>query len=157
MKVLDFVAGAAFVTALIALPFSWYGLRRHTIRSLLVFGIPLLAFFCACSTSQEIAQGEVAKRLDTVSGKYQIYVNGTAAPNPKEVLMALKTLHWVSAHHSNPTKRISIEVSDDFGHIVLLLARDSGDPKEYWVFYPKYYITTYNEIGRIVTPVFDKY
>jgi hypothetical protein len=62
-----------------------------------------------------------------------------------------------SPHHSNPTKRINVEISEGSHHIVLSLARDSSDPREYWVFYPKYYITRHNEIGRIVAPVFDSY
>ena len=41
--------------------------------------------------------------------------------------------------------------------LVLRLARDSGDPKEYWVFFPKYGITSSSEIGRIKTSSFDSY
>ena len=73
------------------------------------------------------------------------------------MLSALKTLRPLSAHHSSPTKRINVHISEGSHRIALSLARDSSDPREYWVFYPKYYITRYNEIGRIVTPVFDNY
>jgi hypothetical protein len=157
MRVLDFIAGAAFVTALVALPFSFYSFRSHTIRSILAFGIPALTVLCACWTSQEIAQAKILRKLDTLSEKYQISINAKPAPDPHEVLFALKTLRWLPDHHSNPTKRINVEISDYSRHIVLSVARDSGDPREYWVFYPKYAITARNEIGRIVTPVFDDY
>jgi hypothetical protein len=77
--------------------------------------------------------------------------------DPEQISAILKTLNWLPTHHSSPTKRISVEIFDDPRHIVLSLARDSGNPREYWVFYPKYRITASNEIGRIVTPLFDGY
>jgi hypothetical protein len=41
--------------------------------------------------------------------------------------------------------------------LLLWVCRDSDNPREYWVYYPKYLITTYNEVGRLVTPIFDGY
>ena len=117
----------------------------------------MLIFFGACDTSQEIAQARVLDRLDIIAGKYRISIGAETVANPEEILVALKTLKWMPAHHSNPTKRINVEISDNSGRIILSLARDSGDPREYWVFYPKYFITRYNEIGRIVSPAFDNY
>jgi hypothetical protein len=157
VRVLDFVAGVAFVAALVAFPISLCNLGRHSIRNLLIFGISLLTFFCACETSQNMAQAQIVEKLEAISEKYQIFLNGKSAPNSHEILLALKTLKWPPDHHSHPTKRINVEISDDSRRIILSLARDSGDPREYWVFYPKYFITKYNEIGRIVTPVFDNY
>ena len=37
------------------------------------------------------------------------------------------------------------------------LGRDSALPQEYWVFYPKYRVTSNYEIGRVTTPMFDQY
>jgi len=42
-------------------------------------------------------------------------------------------------------------------YLVGMLGRDSGYAQECWVFYPKYRITSNNEIGRVTTPVFDEY
>lgn len=123
-----------------------------------MFAIPLLICFCADDGSRRYAHDRVLENLNALDENYQISINTTRASNPNEVLLALKTLHWLSPHHSSPRKRIQVEVSDgSHHHILLSLARDSGDPLEYWVFYPKYYITRHNEIGRIVTPVFDSY
>src|SRR4029077_9192860 len=108
-------------------------------------------------TSQEIAQGQVLDRLESIAGQYRISINGTAVPNSTQVLQALKSLKWMPAHHSSPTKRLTVEISDHSQRVIFSLARDSGNPREYWVFYPTYYITKYNEIGRIVTPLFDSY
>ena len=76
--------------------------------------------------------------LGAFDERSQISINATPAPNPKDVLLALKTLRPLSPHHSSPTKRINVEISEGSHHIALSLARDSGDPREYWVFYPKY-------------------
>ena len=76
-----------------------------------------------------------------------------------------QTLHWLPAHHSNPTKRLKIRISNHVPRLFLLLARDSGDPTEYWVFWPreywvfnpKYRLTADHDIGRIKTHLFDTY
>jgi|SRR5664279_1663736 len=157
MRILDYIAGVAFVAALVALPFSFYYFLRQPIRSALLFGLPMILLFCVCDGSQRYARDRVLETLGAFDERSQISVNATRAPNPKDVLLALKTLRPLSAHHSSPTKRINVELAEGSHHIALSLARDSSDPREYWVFYPRYYITGYNEIGRIVTPAFDNY
>ena len=157
MRILDYIAGVAAVAALVALPFTFYYFHRRPLRSVLILGIPILVSFCVCDGSQRYAQDRVLETLGAFGERSQISVNGTPAPNPKDVLLALKTLRSLSPHHSSPAKRINVEISEGSHHIALSLARDSSDPREYWVFYPKYYVTRYNEIGRIVTPMFDNY
>jgi hypothetical protein len=125
-------------------------------KAVLFFIVPILVAMAAADTSQHIARDQILDRLQALNGDYHISVNGKAADNPSEILATLKKLDWLPAHHSSPTKRISVQISDA-APITLELARDSGDPREYWVFYPKYYITKRNEVGRIVTPMFDAY
>ena len=157
MRVLDYIAGVAFVVALVAFPFTVYYSQRKPIQSALVFGIPLLIVLCVCDGSRRYAQDRVLETLGAFGERSQTSINATLASNPKDVLLALRALRSPSPHHSSPTKRINVEISEGSHHIVLSLARDSSNPREYWVYYPKYYITRYNEIGRIVTPVFDNY
>ena len=116
-----------------------------------------MVFLAASDTSQRIAQATVLDELDAFSEKSRISINGAPAPNPNEVLRAVKTLKWLRAHHSSPTKEFKVEVSDDSHQIVLWLARYSRNPREYWIFDPRNLVTRSNEIGRIVTPVFDSY
>ncbi len=97
------------------------------------------------------------RALQSFAGDYHVIVNGKPAENPDEVLATLKSLHWIFPHHSSPGRTIGIEISDQSHRVSLWLSRDSGDPHEYWVFYPKYYITKRNEIGRIITSLFDAY
>jgi len=157
MRALDYIAGISFLVALVAFPFAFYYFARKPIQCALVFGIPLITFFCVCDGSQRYARDRVLETLSAFSERPQVSINATPASNLKDVLLALRSLRPPSPHHSSPAKRISVEVAEGSHHIALSLARDSGNPREYWIFYPKYYITTYNEIGRVVTPLFDNY
>ena len=156
-KCLDIVAGAGFVAALLALPFSFYYFRRAPIPSALLFGIPLAISIVAADTGEIIARDEVLSALNSFGDSPNVTLNGRAVSNSREVLLALKALDQLPAHHSNPTKRLNVEITDHGQSIRIVLARDSGNPREYWVFYPKYYVTKNNEIGRIKTPLFDEY
>ena len=157
MKMLDFITVAAAVASLVAFPFSLYYFRRNPIRSALLFGVPLLVAIGAGETSQRLGQAELLDTLDAFDRECQVSINGSSVPNANDVLLTLKNLRWLPPHHSNPTKRIHVEIRKDSRHVVFSLARDSGNPQEYWVFYPKYYVTSRNEVGRIVTPLFDQY
>jgi hypothetical protein len=173
VRILDIIAGASFVTAIVALPFliwkwSIYLTRRRVsypslrdqvpipLTAVLFFIVPILVAMAAADTSQHIAHDQILDQLAALKDGYHISINGRAAENPSEVLAALKKLDWLPAHHSSPTKSISVQISDG-SSVTLQLARDSGNPSEYWVFDPKHYITRHNEIGRIITPLFDAY
>jgi hypothetical protein len=104
-------------------------------------------------TSKHIGHDKVMGALRSFAGNYHVAINGKSMGNPDQVLTTLKSLHWIFPHHS--TRTIGVEISDQSHGLVLWLCRDSGDPREYWVFYPKYRITSHNEVGRIVTPLFD--
>jgi hypothetical protein len=174
MQVLDVIAYTGFTIGVIALPvliYNWfaYVVRRARaspsarreirmpIRSILFFSIPVLVTLAVGETSKYIGHDQVMRTLEAFRADYQVAVNGTPAENPDQILAMLKTLHWIFPHHSSPTRRITLEISDPSHRLVLWACRDSGDPREYWVFYPKYLITAHNQVGRIVTPIFDAY
>jgi hypothetical protein len=169
MKVLDFVAIASLVIAFVMVPvtlFTWPGSRvrgqilsssRVANVSMFTFMISVAVGMCASWISTQITQNFVIKELESVHDAYRISINGKTAPNGQQVLLALKSLQWTPPHHSDSTKRIGIDLFYDSHHLVLSLGRDSGDPREYWVFYPNYRITAMNEIGRIKTSIFDGY
>lgn len=122
-----------------------------------LFALGVLTGLCACWTRQDIGRDEILRKLNSLKDDCRVSINGKPVPNSEEVITALKTLDWLSAHHSNPTRNIDIEITDHAPRVLLRLGRDSGDPREYWVFWPKYLITANNEIGRIRTAVFDAY
>jgi len=174
MKALDVIVYAAFAAAVIASPFfvyNWlaYGIRRaraeptmrrdiqKPIRSFLFFMIPVVIGLFAGETSKVIGHDLVMRALESLKSDYELRVNGTPARDPDQILATLKKLRWIFPHHSHPTRRIDVELSDQSQHLLLWVCRDSDDPREYWVFYPKYLVTSHNEVGRIVTPSFDAY
>jgi hypothetical protein len=176
MKVLDWVAWASFVTGLIALPFflvNWFSYvakrgrarwshstsvqYKFPIKSILFFSIPVLTVPFVGSLSRSVGCAEVMRAIHSLTNDVRVSINGKPIGNSEKILSALKSLHWVYAHHSSPSRRINIQICDQSRCLVLSLARDSGDPREYWVFYPKYYITARNEVGRVITPIFDAY
>lgn len=174
MAALDWIAIIALVAAfggLAVLLYNWssyLGRRRLSfpslrekvsvpVKSVFFFAISALTFLSAYWAGRQIAHHEVIKELDSVGANYYVSVNGTPYPDAKQILLTLRSLHWIPAHHSNPTKHITIEIFQNSGRLVLWLARDSANPREYWVFYPKYRITASNEIGRVVTSLFDEY
>jgi len=145
------------IAALIVFPFSFYYFRRAPIRSALFFSLPLLIFTGAASTSQFLTQARVLEALDLCSPENStVLVNGRKISNSAEVLSTLRELRDIPAHHSAPSSRFSIDIRGSKS-LFLVLARDNRNPREYWVFYPKYMATRYNEIGRITTSTFDAY
>lgn len=157
MRALDYVAITAFVTALIALPFCFYNLGRHPIRSILVFGIPMFAFFFACWTSQEIGRLEVLRQLKSLKQDGRLLIKGNTVANSNELISDFEALDWLPAHHSHPTKTINVEIANHTPRLVLSLRRDSDNPREYYVFWPKYHVTSYNSVGSIKTTLLDDY
>jgi hypothetical protein len=152
VSLLDAVFVFALVTGLIALLF----LGTRWIIPKVIFGAAVLVGLLVAESSKSIAQFQVQQLLESASRGAPVSINGQQVQNGDEVLIVLKGLRDLPAHHSHPVKRITVEVSEH-GHLLLWLGRDSDDPREYWVYYPRHLITRNNEIGRIITPLFDAY
>jgi heme/copper-type cytochrome/quinol oxidase subunit 2 len=176
MNILDAVAYLAFAIALVMLPvltvnwsiYIWKLIKKYgpepristasmPIKSVLAFIIPVVIVICASIFSQSIATDEVLQKISSLPEDCDVFVNGQRVQDPQAIISTLKSLHAVLPHHSEPTRAIKIEIRDHSRQMVLILGRDSGDPREYWVFYPKHAITARNEIGRITTSIFDTY
>ncbi|HZR78250.1 MAG TPA: hypothetical protein VFA58_03535 [Chthoniobacterales bacterium] len=173
MKTLDAICVTSIVAAVISLPFwiifAWpiwsskvntavpQWRERIADASTVIFIAGVLIAFAAASTAQEIAHNEVVAKLRSITHDYTVSVNGRGIGNPEQILGVLQSIDWLPAHHSNPTKRITLDVGDRTSHVVLSLARDSNNPQEYWVFSPNGFITRENEIGRIRTNLLDSY
>ncbi|MFL6531356.1 MAG: hypothetical protein ACJ8KX_12865 [Chthoniobacterales bacterium] len=107
--------------------------------------------------SQQIAHDDVLGELRALPDDCGIFIVGRPAENPRRVLEVLRSLRWASAHHSSPSHPIFLHISCPTHDLILKLSRDSSDPREYWVFFPRYRVTSMNEIGRIFTDVLDGY
>ena len=152
MSVLDVVFVVSIFTAMVTSPLM---LLRWP-RSTAVFIVAVILGLLIGATSTSIARFEVLRFLERQSDNRIVSVNGHRVQNSAEIVNTVKNLTDLPAHHSHPIKRIAVDISDH-SQITLWLGRDSDNPREYWVFYPKHFITRSNEIGRVITPLFDAY
>jgi hypothetical protein len=157
--VLEVVFCTSSVLALISAPFFVfscvpYFASRHSRPapriasvSFSVFALSVIVGLFVGSTGVSIARYEVIDKLHAAGDNCQISINANPAQNSKEILAVLRTLHTSLGHHSHPTHAINVQVSYGSERMMLRLSRDSDDPEEYWVFFPKYRITFTGEIG----------
>ena len=133
---------------------AWTRFPTRTLKIFLVIGaIDFAIYFLSAA----IARHQVLRTIDSLSPGYTTFANGHVVQTQGETVKALRNLHWALGHHSHPTTTIDVIISDGSKRITLVLARDSEDHREYWVFFPEYSITSQAEIGRIKTNAFDGY
>jgi len=101
------------------------------------------------------ARIETFKFLSSLPASYTVTANGVPISYPSALLTAIQTAAPVVGHHSHPTSTIHVRVEANGQTMKFNLGRDSQDPHEYWVFYPKYPVSSMNEIGRITTDALD--
>jgi len=175
MNVLEAFFYFASAVALVALPFllvNWASYirsrpankfsptnqsRKFPVKSTIIFVAAVLIAIVVAETMASLSRAEAVTFIQQLSGNYRVSVNHQPVTNPDGMIAALKQISPELAHHSHPTKRIRVEIQTEKGDWTLELGRDSDFPQEYWVFYPKYRVTSNNEIGRITAPVFDEY
>lgn len=58
-------------------------------------------------------------------------------------------------HHSHPAQTLRVRLTSAKGVLDLGLGRDSDDPHDYWLFYPRYSVTRYDEVGHVFTDRLD--
>jgi hypothetical protein len=121
-----------------------------------IFGTAVITGLLLGASGTLIGRLEVTYVLEHEDPNATVSIDGHPVQNPREVLNLLEAIQDLPAHHSHPIKRLRVDVSGR-RHTTLALGRDSDNAREYWVFYPRHYITRENEIGRIITPLFDAY
>lgn len=126
------------------------------VKSAVVFVAAALLIVLVALSVTSLSRREVLKFISDAQA-LNVYVNNQPASNSEEIVAALKTLQPVAGQHSHPTRRIKIELHSDNRVITIECGRDSANAQEYWVFYPKYGLTSNNEIGRITTSSLDSY
>jgi hypothetical protein len=176
MNVLGFITYAAFICALVALLFLVINFLRYRskiladrslksrwlkapfpLKSVASFAGSIAVAIAAAQFSKEIAHDDVLRELGAVTSDCRVFVAGRPAADPTRVLELLRSLRWVTAHHSSPSHSISIRLVCPSEDLDLTLSRDSSNSHEYWVFLPRYRVTSMNEIGRVSTDIFDSY
>ena len=176
MHALDIVAYSMFVCTIIALPFlifHWFrylakirkdrSLRPYwqkaafPVKSVVSFAGSIAVGITAAQFNQHIAHADVLDELQRLPSDCRVSINGRPTENAQAVLQVLRSLRWAMAHHSSPTHPVFVHVAGPGHELVLSLSRDSSNPHEYWVFLPRYRLTSMNEIGPIFTDSLDGY
>src|SRR5436309_1035081 len=142
MRALDAISLVAIGTTILSAPTVLFSIpylisdskngRKVISVGVIVFVASVAVGLAASSTSTDIGHREVLRKLEAMDAQSRVLINGQAAQSSSEVLAVLRTTDWLQAHHSNPTKRIIVEISDNAPRLILALARDSNDPREYW-------------------------
>lgn len=86
-----------------------------------------------------------------------VSIDGRPVAEPAPVIQALRSTRFKMAHHSHPVARLRIVLRDGDAEQVLLLGRDSTNPREYWVDYTRPGFSLSDGLGRIETDAFDAY
>jgi|SRR5436190_18242078 hypothetical protein len=176
MHALDIVTYVAFGGVLVALPIflvNWFLYMKKNLsdrslhpawlkaqfptKSVVSFVGSIAVSMTAAEFSKHIAHADVLRELNALPSDCRVSVAGQRVDNPQTTLQVLRTLRWAAAHHSSPSHPIFVRVTTPTQDLVLNLSRDSSNPQEYWIFFPRYRVTSMNEIGRIFTDVFDAY
>jgi len=100
---------------------------------------------------------KVKNILDSFNENAEVYINDKRSPKALDIISALSKLDSLPAHHSHDMEHFQVRIKDRDRELVLELGQDSKRSDEYWVYYPKYKSTKYNEIGKISTNIFKDY
>jgi hypothetical protein len=126
-------------------------------KTVLAFAVPILLIFLLSSIMTSIIRNDINNFLSSIPTDASITIDGKAVQDAGSVISALKQIAPLAAHHSHPESIVCITITAKGQTLRLNLGRDSERSNEYWVFYPQYRNTSNNEIGRIITKLFDSY
>ncbi len=124
-------------------------------------GLSIVLLMTIADILTRYARSDVLRFLDEENGPFTLDVQEqrVAEAQSDSLLNVLRTVRpesFMDVYHSHPTDRVAIRVADHNGRTInLALGRDSGRPREYWVFQTDYATTSNNELGRVATPLLD--
>lgn len=173
MDAWDMMYSLAGIFALAALPvftFNWFRYMKAArrlppsqkwaefpVKSVAAFVLPILLLVGIAQVRTSGTRAQVIEQVRTLSGGYEVLVNGSPFAAPEKIIVMVKQISPVFAHHSHPTNAILINIWGADTNLVLEFRRDYDRPHEYWVFAPSHGVTAKNEIGRVTTPLLDQY
>jgi len=175
MAILDKAIFLLFLIALGALPFlivNWFRYMKGVndsrmlgatsfsgipLKSVIGFIAPILAISLLSGIMTSYVRTDVIRFLSEANADSVVKVENEIMPDPKPIIEQLRQVSTYAAHHTHTDKVIHVIIEAKGQTLALDLGRDSGQPNEYWVFYPCYRFTSMNEIGRITTNLFDSY
>jgi hypothetical protein len=104
--------------------------------------VPVLAVLAILIGAGLVVSDHVSERrarkelLAEISKASDVRMNGERVTDPRALLLALRPVDHVWAHHSHPTVPIRIELIDRGETTDLVVARDSQRQTEFWAYRP---------------------
>lgn len=129
---------------------------------LLIFALTVVVI--GVFTAQRYAESKARTLItDWVSGpaeEYRVWIDGKEVPEPTPIVLALREISHVAAHHSSPVHPIQVRILRRNRELAVVVAQDSSVPREYWVFLDRggdrrMALSMGEEAGRITTDVFQ--
>jgi len=104
---------------------------------LAIFVLGMFAFV-GLGLLAEYLSKEQARRnlLIALSESTGVIVNGEPVRDPSALLAELRRITQAPSHHSSPTRSIHLELTGGDRVVMMILARDSEDSTEFWVYRP---------------------
>ena len=170
MAFFDFISTACILLAAVTAPFAlvgWMitqpgGRDGFLARCAVAFVAFVITGLLSGGISVYIGQYHLGEFLDSASAACTVSVDGRIVPDSAGVLAALRAVDELPAHHSSPTRALAVVISCPPRQLTLWVARDSSDPREYWVFFPspsklgrRFALKT--DVGHVKTAAFDGY
>jgi len=164
---LDFIARLAGIVAIIALLIfvmtasvciykhrKANGTTAPLRLSLATVILSVFLLFAASYLGATVARRQLIAALLSPTCAQGVTINERSlGQSSKQLMDALKNIHWTLGHHSHPTTRFTLTFGEESCRVSLILARDSENPHEYWIFLPARWMG--GEIGRINTISLD--
>jgi hypothetical protein len=140
--------------------FIWSSVKKQLFlkfptKAFFLMGLSLLLAFSSEIIVRHIAEREIREVLDAPFSTPDVLVNGAHHTNPTEIITALRSMSRHKRQHTHTAGQIKVDIRNGSHFIHLVLERDSESRDEYWVFYPRYYVTSINEVAAVRTRIFE--
>lgn len=122
--------------------------------------ILVVLVFAVERAAEQRARGQVFGELRTLSKPYRVPLDGRELRDGSGVLAAVRRANHVNSHHSHPTQPIEVEINDGTHAVRIVIARNSQNADEYWVFRPGRNLLGHSlgqEMGRVTDPSLWRY
>ena len=110
--------------------------NRRDVVLLVTVVVGFVTILVAANVAEYVIEERVRQDLRTVFSKSStVVLNGQQLSDPSPVLAALRGITDVASHHSHATLPIHVEVKGGYGTRLIVVARDSENANEFWVYH----------------------
>lgn len=101
-------------------------------------------------------RAKVKHHLKNITSDSILTIDGKAMTNMQSIVDELLKVKHIPPNHSHPEKEFIVKILNNSKMLTLKVGRDSRKKDEYWIFYPKYFVSSSNEVWKIRSHIFDE-